>query len=353
MKSRYQNDMKYVSGKILTKDGFTNGYIGFEKNKILKKDKGIPPEKPIAKGIITPSFINFHTHLGDSFIRNKNVEVPNDIKKLVAPPDGIKHKLLKEAYQFEIVDGMEESIDKMLKTGTKLFCDFRENGIMGICELKTALRDWKISCLILSRPEEIKYDPKEIELILKNSDGIGLSSITDWGYKDIKKIAEETKKQKKIFSIHASERIREDIDKILELKPDFLIHMNKATESDLKKVKEKNIPIVICPRSNNFFKIQPNYKMLKKIGNNILLGTDNAMLNSPNILDEIKLIKKQTDIFDLEELLKMITITPRKVLNPRAGILCPKSPADLVVIDEKTLDILYVSKSRYIMRDNA
>ena len=345
--------MEYVSGKILTEKGFKDGYIGFEKNKIYKKSKGEPPEKPIAKGLITPSFINFHTHLGDSFIRNKNVDLPKDIKKLVAPPDGIKHKLLKKAYQFEIVDGMEESIDTMLKTGTKLFYDFRENGIMGICELKTALRDWKTSGLILSRPENIEYDPKEIDLLLKNSDGIGLSSITDWKYNDIKKIAEKTKKQKKIFSIHASERIREDIDKILDLNPDFLIHMNKATESDLKKVKEKNIPIVICPRSNDFFGMKPNYKILKKMGITILIGTDNAMINSPNIIDEIKLIKKQTDIFTLHELLKMITISPRKVLNPRASILCSKSPADLVVIDEKTLDVLYVSKSRYIVRDNA
>jgi len=344
--------MKYVSGKILTTKGFEKGYIGFERN-IIKKGEGVSPKEPIANGLITPGFINFHTHLGDSFIRNKNIDLPKDIEKLVAPPNGIKHKLLKKAYQFEIVDGMEESIDTMLKKGTKHFCDFRENGIMGICELKTALRDWKISGTILSRPEDIKYDPKEIDLLLRNSNGIGLSSITEWNYKDIKKIADETKKRKKIFAIHASERIREDIDKITDLNPDFLVHMNKATESDLKKVKKKNIPIVICPRSNNFFGMKPNYKLLKKIGINLLIGTDNAMINSPNIIDEIKLIKEQTDIFTLHELLKMITISPRKVLNPRASILCSKSPADLVVIDEKTLDILYVSKSRYIVRDNS
>ena len=335
--------MKYVSGKILTEKGFYKGYIGIERHKIKLKNKGKPPKKPISKGLIVPSFINFHTHIGDSFIRNKEKKLPRDIEKLVAPPDGIKHKFLKNANQFEIVDGMEESINIMLKTGTKFFCDFREKGIMGICELKTALRDWKISSMILSRPENIEYDKKEIDLLLRNSDGIGLSSISEWKYSDIKKIAVDTKKKKKIFSLHASERIREDIDKIIDLNPDFLIHMNMANEKDLKKVKEKNIPIVICPRSNDFFKKSPNYELLKKTGNDILIGTDNCMINKPDVLKEIKLIKKQTKAFSLEELLKMITITPRKVLNPRAGILCLNSPADLVVLDEKSLKVLYVS----------
>ncbi len=335
--------MKYVSGKILTEEGFIEGYIGFERRKIKEKNKGNPPKKPISNGLIVPSFINFHTHIGDSFIRNKDHNLPRDIEKLVAPPDGLKHKFLKNANQFEIVDGMEESIDIMLKTGTKFFCDFREKGIMGICELKTALRDWKISSIILSRPENLRYDKKEIDLILKNSDGIGLSSISDWNFKDIKKIAEDTKKKNKIFALHASERIREDINKIIELNPDFLVHMNMADEHDLKKVKEKNIPIVICPRSNDFFKKRPNYELLKKNNNTILIGTDNCMINEPNIIDEIKLIREQTNVFSLDELLKMISISPRKVLNPRADILCLNSPADLVVLDEKSLKVLYVT----------
>ena len=240
--------MEYVAGRILTKNGFEKGYIGFKRKKIIEKGKTIPPEKPVAKGIICPLFINAHTHIGDSFVKEKNIKIPNNLQELVEPPNGLKFKLLKEANEQEIVDGMEKSIETMQKTGTKYFYDFREGGIRGICQLKAAIDLWKTQAFILSRPDEICYNKNEIDLLLKNSDGIGLSSISEWGYSEIKKIAKETRKKKKIFAIHASERVREDIDLILDLKPSFLVHMIKATKSDLKLVKENNIPIVVCPR---------------------------------------------------------------------------------------------------------
>jgi len=333
--------MKYISGKILKENGFVNGYIGFEKNKILEQRQGKSPVKPICKGLILPSFINFHTHIGDSFISQRKIKLPKDIEKLVSPPDGLKHRLLKKASEKEVIEGMKKTIGFMMRTGTNLFCDFRENGILGLSKIKKALKPFDISSITLSRPEKIEYKKNEIEKLLEESDGIGLSSITDWDYSSVKKIVQETKRKQKIFALHASERIREDIDLILDLKPNFLIHMTKATEPDFKKVKESNIPIVICPRSNSFFGIKPNYKLLKKTGVEILIGTDNCMISTPNIIEEIKFIRRQTNIFSLEELLNMISISPRKVLNLSPCIPCQNSPADFVVLDPKSLDILY------------
>ena len=69
----------------------------------------------------------------------------------------------------------------------------------------------------------------------------------------------------KIFAIHSSERIRENVDQILDLKPNFLVHMLHATESDFIRLKDNNIPVVICPRSNIFFGLRPNYKLMNKM----------------------------------------------------------------------------------------
>lgn len=345
--------MKYISGKIFQENSFEKGYIGFETNKIIEKGRGKPPEKPISKGLIVPSFVNFHTHIGDSFIRYKKIDLPKDVEKLVGPPEGLKHRLLRKTSEEEIIKGMEKSIKIMIKTGTKFFCDFRENGIKGISKIHSALENFRISSLILSRPKKLEYNENEIEKLLDNSDGIGLSSISDWDYTLLKKIAYQTRKKQKLFAIHASERIREDIDLILDLKPNFLIHMTKATESDLIRVKEENIPIVICPRSNNFFGIKPKYKLLKKKEIKLLIGTDNCMINKPDIIDEISFLRKQTNIFSLEELLNMVTISPRKVLNLGPCIPCKNSPADFVVLDPKSLRILYTPKSRdYRKRDD-
>ncbi|KYK20993.1 hypothetical protein AYK21_01195 [Thermoplasmatales archaeon SG8-52-2] len=335
--------MEFISGEILTIDGIINGYIGFEKRKIIETGKGIPLKKPICKGLIIPTFVNSHTHIGDSFITNKDINTPKNIEELVAPPNGLKHRLLAEASDEEIIEGMEKSIDIMIKSGIKYFCDFRENGILGISQLKAALSLWKISCIILSRPDSLKYDKNELDLLLKNSNGIALSSISDWDFSEMKKIARDTNNKKKIFALHASERIREKIDDILDLKPNFLVHMIKASESDLNKVKEMNIPIVICPRANSYFKLKPNYKLLKNVKVDLLIGTDNSMLNSPVILDEIKYIKSISKEFTIIELLYMVTYGARKALNLDCDILGPNSKADFVVLDRKSLKPLYIS----------
>jgi len=335
--------MYYVSGEILTIEGFEKGYLGFEKGIIVDKGKGVCPKKPIAKGLIIPSFVNAHTHIGDSFIKNKNVKLPRNIEKLVAPPNGLKHKLLDEATEKELIDGMEESIVIMLKSGTKYFCDFREDGVIGICLLKTALQLWNISSSILSRPSTLSYNKTELDILLKNSDGIGLSAISDWEYSELQKIAKHAKSKNKIFAIHASERIKEDIDQILDLKPDFLVHMTKANESDFIRTKEANIPIVLCPRANAFFNLKPDVKLIKKTGVDIALGTDNAMLNSPSIIDEMIYFRSHFKEFSLLEILKMTTYTPRKVLNLDGDILGLNSRAEFLVLDGETLKPLYNS----------
>jgi cytosine/adenosine deaminase-related metal-dependent hydrolase len=335
--------MKYVSGEILTVKGFITGYLGFHNNQILDIGYRNPPEKPICKGLIIPKLVNIHTHIGDSFVKGKNIELPKNIDKLVAPPNGLKHKLLKNASDEEIINGMKNSIYKMIKNGTSLFCDFRENGIKGINLLKTAVNNCNISSVILSRPNDLDFNENEIKLLLENSDGFGISGISDWDFSKLEKISKFAKKKGKIFAIHASEHTREDINLILDLKPDFLVHMLQANESDLSLVKENDIPIVICPRSNFFFRLRPNVTLMKKIGVNILIGTDNAMLNSPNIIEEILFIRKKFSELTVKELLYKVCFEARKALNLSHSILGPNSKADFIVLEGKSLKPLYIS----------
>ncbi len=336
--------MKYVSGDILTQNGFQKGHIGFTQDGTIIQGKGSAPEKPIVKGIIIPTFINSHTHIGDSFIRAKQIKLPRNVEQLVAPPNGLKHTLLNKASEKEIITGMKQSIQDMIESGISSFCDFRENGITGVHQLKTALKDRKITSIILSRPLYMNYDKKEIDQLLENSDGIGLSSISDWEYSEIEKISKHTKQKKKKLVLHASEAIREDIETILDLKPDFLIHMVKATKSDLIKVKEENIPIVLCPRSNAFFHLKIDLKLLKKSGIDLMLGTDNAMINTPNVLEELHFLQKTSNVFSTQELLNMITYTPRKALNLDDGIHGLNCSSNIVVLDEDTLKTIYITK---------
>jgi cytosine/adenosine deaminase-related metal-dependent hydrolase len=336
--------MRYVTGDILTLDGFKKGFVSFEHDGIVELEKGFPPEKPLAEGLIVPTLVNAHTHLGDSFIRKKGIELPRDVVKLVAPPYGLKHRLLKTASEDEVMDGMKHSVQEMVTFGISSFCDFREDGIKGIYQLRNAMSNYDIHSLILSRPGNMNYNKNEVNLLLENSDGIGLSSISDWELSEVEKIAQHTKQKNKLFALHASEVVREDIDFILDLKPDFLVHMIAAPDSDLFRVRDEGVPVVICPRSNAFFNLKAKFSLMKKAGIELILGTDNAMINTPNILEEIKYLKNTSNVFSTQELLAMVTYTPRKALNLDDCIHGLNSSCNFVVLDRESLRPLYICK---------
>ncbi len=335
--------MEYISGEILTKDGLSTGYLRVNDNGTVdEKGKGNPPEKPKAKGLIIPTCFNAHTHLGDSFIRFQHHQLPHNVKELVAPPMGLKHRLLKQASEQEIFEGIQKSLTEMSAAGTSCFCDFREGGLLGIYQIRKALKHNKIASVILSRPSQMIFEKRELDQLLENSDGIGLSSISDWEPSEIEKIATHTRKKKKLFALHASEVEREDIDTILDLKPNLLIHMIAATQTDLENVRDVSIPIIICPRAYRFFRLKHNLELMKKTGVTILLGTDNAMLNNPDVLEEVKVLQK-TGIYSLEELLTTVTYTPRKALNLDDCIQGRDLSEKYIVLERNSLKLLYAS----------
>lgn len=305
--------MNQLHGAILTKDGFKNGYITVneqESSTLHVYHKSSTHETQL----MIPLLFNAHTHIGDTFVRKKNIPLPNDIQQLVAPPNGLKHQLLRTTKSTEIINGMIQGLKELKTNGISTFIDFRENGIHGLSMIHQALQKIPVDSLLLGRPTGLDVTTKEIDDILKVSDGIGLSSVQDWDYDLAVLIAEKTKKKNKFFAFHASECERDPIKPILDLKPDFIVHMTKASKQDLLQVKQHHIPLVVCPRSNQFFGLKPNIQAMHDIGNMIVLGTDNFMLHPPNILDEIKWIQHHFPrLYTLEELLLMNTYQARTI----------------------------------------
>ena len=78
-------------------------------------------------------------------------------------------------------------------------------------------------------------------------------------------------------------------------------------------------------------------------GVTVVLGTDNAMFNSPNIFDELKFghqLVNQIKAVDGETMLKMITLNVKKILNPKYYIsLAPGTPSNFMVLDIPKNDI--------------
>ncbi len=275
--------MPHINGAILTEDGFVEGHISFENGVITGMEETLPPY-PLMSGIVVPPFFNAHTHLGDSFIK----DVPAGTIEEIVGPGGYKHRMLESAHDEAIIEGMRRSIETMISTGTLGFADFREGGIKGVELLKKAADGLPIKPVALSRP--VEGTGEEVDALLKISDGFGMSSISDHDFEFLRMLSEKAHKKGKIFAIHFSERIREDVEKLLDLKPDLIVHAIELTGDDMDSIAEARIPVVICPRSNRFFGKSPKFCELLEHGIEVHLGTDNGMLAEPDMLEELRFL---------------------------------------------------------------
>ncbi len=307
--------MKTYSGPFLTEEGFVQGEIRVEYQEIVEYEEGGDGGED---AIIIPSLFNAHTHVGDSVFQ----EVPEGSLEKVVGPGGVKQEVLSQTKAEKKKQAMKGYFSDMVNSGVFDFIDFRERGVEGVNVLKEALSEFEsetgIRPRIMSRPPGEKYDSWELNKILSLSDGVGLSSYRDWDDSQIKRISEETKKKGKPFSLHCSEAEREPIADVLDLSVHHLVHMLEATKEDLELCAEKDVPIVLCPRSNLYFRKFPDIPKMVDAGVDLCLGTDNAMLCSPNMLREMETayrVARMNGGIDAEEVLMMATWNPRKYLN--------------------------------------
>jgi cytosine/adenosine deaminase-related metal-dependent hydrolase len=268
--------------------------------------------------IILPAFVNAHTHIGDSIAKEAGRGLTLD--ELVAPPDGLKHQLLQEASDEELVSAMRRSLKYMQSGGTGTFVEFREGGVAGVRVLSRALEGLDISPVVLGR---------ETVEAMEASDGFGASGARD---NEFGKERDATRKAGKLFAIHAGERDAEDIDPAFALDPDVLVHMVYVRSEHLTRLAERETPVVVCPRSNLVTGVgmPPIRDLLDHT--TVALGTDNVMLNSPSMFREMEFVCKLTDV-SARETLQMATVAGAEMAGLNCGLIEEGRDARLLVLD--------------------
>jgi len=314
-----------VSGPIIYGDDLElrEGYVIVSGRTI--KEVGFDRSDGDITGLICPAFINAHTHVGDSLAK----DLPYlPLAELVAPPDGLKHRILNAASRGEVADGIGTTLGEMRRTGTCHFIDFRENGAAG-AKLLRELAGEKATVLGRLAPGDTIGD------VLDAGDGIGISSCADMPGDVLRAIVESAKKSRKIVGIHAGELNRKDIKKAIDIMPDFLVHMTQAIAPDIRRAAGEGLPVVVCPRSNAMTGVgMPPVKKMREAGILLALGTDNVMLNGPDMLREMEWASKLF-LHDDAYALKMATLNAAKVarLDGSKGSILPGKDADLIVFD--------------------
>ena len=276
--------MGTADGFIFTEQGLVRGHAVSSDGEI-ELFEGPSEHVPDIRGIIVPELVDAHTHCADAGVRPRPGMT---LEELVAPPDGLKHVYLRNASRGTLVDDMRSFGLTAAANGIGAFIDFREGGAEGCRMAREACPD----AVILGRPVSPEFDACEIDDILSVADGIALSSLLDIDAVYAERVADRVHRAGKAFALHVSERVREDIDAVLSLEPSFVVHMVEATDPDLKKCRDSDIPIAVCPRSNRYFGRTPPLRDMMDIGNTVALGTDNAMLCSPDLRPEAALFSE-------------------------------------------------------------
>ncbi|MFO7927523.1 MAG: amidohydrolase family protein [Halobacteriota archaeon] len=278
----------------------------------------IEEAKTPSSAIICPAFVNAHTHIGDSIAKEAGRGLSLD--ELVAPPDGLKHRLLAEASREELVEAMRRSLQAMIAGGTGACIEFREGGVEGVEALSAAAESLDIDPIVMGRDE--------ID-VLDVADGYGASGARD-GEFSAERTA--TRERGKLFGIHAGERDPHDINPALDLDPDFLVHMVHAEQLHLERIEDSGTPVVVCPRSNlvTGVGVAPIANLIERT--TVGLGTDNVMLNSPSMFREMEFVSKLCDV-SAPEVLRMATAAGAEIAGLNCGVVEPGRDARLLVLD--------------------
>ena len=325
---------------LFTPDGPVEGYLVVEDDLVVEVCRGSAPSDSTG-ALVLPGFVNTHTHIGDSFA----YPAPKGtIEEIVAPPNGYKHRMLRMASRSQKVAAMRESINLMAESGTSAFIDFREEGIDGIGMMKDASAGMPVSAVVLGRPLHANAAVEALAEFSSRCDGFGMSSLRDWPRDLLERASKVARASGKLFGMHASEVVRENIEDVLSLRPHFLVHMTAATDDDLRACADARVPVVVCPRSNEFFGIDPRIPQLLRAGVEVALGTDNGMISRPDMLQEIRAAVRTSarhgGLAPVDAIC-LATFSGRKVLNAERDITTEiEHTDDLVVVETRGEDPL-------------
>lgn len=330
----YGKDFELIEGSLKIKDG---------KISRIKEGRG-NGDFNAKHAIILPGFINAHVHLLDAL--GKELWYGRSLDELVRPPDSLKHQLLKEPVD-KIKSAANSAVKEMLMNGITYYCEFSNLPKVSTKLLKNSGIDGKI----LYEPVDVMSDDEVSKNIMDNMfvdktlkpisecDGLGVSGVCEFSDKVLKKLSFSAK----YFALHAAEHKlsqersvkqtgRTEIERAFNLKPKFVVHLTNPVKNDLEIITKNRIPVICCPRANTVLDVglPPIKKFLKK---KILvaLGTDNVMLNSPDMFKELEFAAKTTGI-ESKKIFQLATVNPAEIFKLNKGVIEEGRDADFILL---------------------
>jgi cytosine/adenosine deaminase-related metal-dependent hydrolase len=297
-------------------------HIGLEGSKISFIGDGFVSGADDLRSLLAiPGLVNAHTHIGDSFAKDACIGL--SVQEAVGR-GGMKWKLYEKADKKEVIAGMRDSAKEMLYSGITSYADFREGSHGGLKDLKEATNDLPIRTIALGR---------DLGNNLEDCDGLGLNL-----YQTDQIPGSRNDLRDKIIAIHAGE-VPGEVEAALKVDPDIIVHCTNCTREDIRSAADKGISIIVCPRSNASLRVGfPPVRELIDAGINVALGTDNVMINSPDMWSEMEFLYRASQLFEgltPLEVLKIASVNGGRGLGENNGAIEKGKQGDLIFIDIK------------------
>ncbi|HEY9630446.1 MAG TPA: amidohydrolase family protein [Coleofasciculaceae cyanobacterium] len=317
--------------------------------------------------VILPGLYNCHTHVGDSCLPDGATGMT--LEAGFFRPNGYKYRELAKRSEEEHLFHIVNHLRYMARTGTIGHVDFREQGVYGSQLLRRAAEETGVDSVILGQFNTLPFSAEELQQnaaglspeaitelrsILSVADGFSESTMNDLTDPAWIQIWEITQQSAQFRAIHCleNEAYRDeslaitgqgDLERAIDrYQPHLIIHATVANDAEIALLSANHANVVLNPRANaNLGLPLPPIAKLMVSEANLLLGTDNGLLNSPNLFAELdftyKVAKSQFgDAVHPEpkEILKMATRNVGVFLKDRAwGYLEKGLPANFVVLD--------------------
>ena len=317
--------------------------------------------------VVIPGLYNSHTHMGDSALPDGATGLT--LEQGFFRPDGFKYRELAKLSREEHRPHIVNHLRYMARTGTVCHLDFREQGRAGAELLREASDETGVQSIILGQFSGVPFDAKaldantaslppdaraELEAMLDIADGFSESTMNDLTEPAWCEIREITMRRGKLRAIHCLEDTgyrdvslartgQGDLARAISLlDPHLIVHLTVANAVEIGCLVAAGKTGVLNPRANaNLGLSLPPIRALLEAGANLLLGTDNGMLNSLNLWAELdftyKVAKGQYGDAvrpDPLVILRMATSNIHGVLGgDHHGALDIGLPATFVVLD--------------------
>jgi len=350
--------------------------FSWQQDTIERLDLGEPcPQLSSGTRVILPGLYNGHTHVGDSALPDGAAGLT--LEQGFFRPDGYKYRELAKLDPDRHRQHVQDALQFMARTGTVGHLDFREQGVSGAELLREVSETTGIHSVILSQFDHSpqtgtdleKADTslpstalQELESICQVADGFSESTMNDLSDAAWRQIRSVTKQHGKLRAIHCLENSgyrelslqrtgRGDLVRALDLlAPELVVHLTAANEAEIHALVASGTTAALNPRANATLGLTlPPVLALLDAGANLLLGTDNVMLNPPNLWAELdftyRLVRSQAGEGrpadpSPQELLKMVTTNIAGVIGEDHGRgLAVGAPATFVVVDFSALHL--------------